>query len=405
MQMESASYPMERVCVDTLGPFKADSKGFKYCIIFIDYFTRYSICIPVREQSAITTARIFLEQIVYRFGAPSYLLSDRGSNYMSDIMNEIRRMTKTKGLNTTAYHPQTNGLVERFNHTIVQIISLICDVKVDDWSDYIHAACFAYNVAKQSTIDESPFFLMFGRDAQIPGEDVLCYREQKFHSHLAYINQVQDRMSWAWMAVQAHLTEHKDKYLSSNRDLKKIIKFKIGDKVWLIHPMKIKGNISSKFLHPYLGPFEITEVLGSNIYRIRRIGHPKEVIQTVNVGRLKAFYEPIFAPDEKIINQPSTRDLKKYKEIHQDAPILAEPNEDDTSSMEDQFTTENGHNIVKKKRTRPSTRSQGQAERRSYAGLAPTRSELDAEDRREVYDEDSYIQVVISNDTEHTTST
>ena len=73
-------------------------------------------------------ARLVVEEVICRHGAPERLLSDRGANFFSDLIAEVCRLMKVKKVNTSGYHPQTDGLVERFHRTLIQMLSLYVDV-------------------------------------------------------------------------------------------------------------------------------------------------------------------------------------------------------------------------------------------------------------------------------------
>lgn len=402
MSMSDPSFPMDRVSVDTLGPFKGDSKGFKFCIIFVDYFTKFAICIPVREQSAETTARIFLEQIVFKFGPPTYLLSDRGSNYMSQVMKEVKALTKTRSLATTAYHPQTNGLVERFNHTIVQILSLIADMKKEDWSDYIHAACYAYNTSQQSSTMESPFYLMFGRDPTPLGENMIQYRESGFEGESEFINTMQDRFSWSYQFVKSQFESKRLKLSTANASMPKHMSFSIGDLVWLLHPLKVSArSIASKFLHPYLGPYIVISKTSPINYEIKLKDDSKEPPVIVNAARLKPYYEPLDISSSTIHNVPTKSDLRPFRADRHDPPVLVDRSAsslpaDHVDEGAPSAATSSTNRLQQNERGDGSHRTRSKAKgskvRRSYAGQAPSRQELNAEMRRDVYGDDSYIQ-------------
>ena len=92
------------------------------------------------------------------------------------------RLLGVKKINTSGYHPQTDGLVERFNLTLINMIAKSCDVKDRDWDDHDwddHLP-FAYRVSAQESTRESPFFLLYGRDARIPTSTVLSYARSPY---------------------------------------------------------------------------------------------------------------------------------------------------------------------------------------------------------------------------------
>ena len=101
-------------------------------------------------------------------GLPNEILSDCGAQFTSDLMREVCRLLSIKQLTTTPYHPQTNGLVERFNGTLKSIVKKLTAERPRDWDRYLPAALFAYREAPQESLGFAPFELMFGRTVRGP---------------------------------------------------------------------------------------------------------------------------------------------------------------------------------------------------------------------------------------------
>ena len=111
--------PFDRVGVDVLQLPKS-SRGNQYAVVFMDYLTKWPEVYPVRDQTAPTIARLLVEKIVCRHGK---IQSDRGANFLSGLLQEMYTLLGTHMTSTTAYHPRTDGLVERFNRTLLEMLS------------------------------------------------------------------------------------------------------------------------------------------------------------------------------------------------------------------------------------------------------------------------------------------
>ena len=114
--------PFDRVGVDVIR-FPPSQRGNKYAVVFVDYLTKWPEVFPAIDQSALTIARLLVEKVVTCHGVPTQLLSDRGTSFLSNLIKEVCNLLGIKKVNTTAYHPQTDGLVERFNHTLTDMLS------------------------------------------------------------------------------------------------------------------------------------------------------------------------------------------------------------------------------------------------------------------------------------------
>ena len=117
--------PFERVAVDLVGPLKPSTdRGHRYILVLMDYATRY----PEAEALKSIETEVVAESLVNMFsylGIPQELLTDQGSQFLSGTMKEVCRLLSIRKLNTTPYHAMCNGLVERYNGTLKQMLKKI----------------------------------------------------------------------------------------------------------------------------------------------------------------------------------------------------------------------------------------------------------------------------------------
>ena len=97
-----------------------------YAVVFVDYQSKWPYIFPAKDQSAYTIAKMLVEKIIPKHGVPAQLLSDHGTAFLSKLLAEVYKLMGMKKLNTTAYHPQTDTLVERFNRTLLDMLFAIC---------------------------------------------------------------------------------------------------------------------------------------------------------------------------------------------------------------------------------------------------------------------------------------
>ena len=136
-------------------------------MVFADYLTKWIEAFAVSNQTSETIAKLLVERIVCAHGVPEQLLSDRGANFLSDL--EVCSLLGIEKLNTPGYHPQTDGLVEQFNSTLINMISK-SSTRSDERLPFL---LFAYRVSAQESTKESPFYLLFGRNPRLPTESTL----------------------------------------------------------------------------------------------------------------------------------------------------------------------------------------------------------------------------------------
>jgi len=155
--------PFKRVAIDLVGEiFPASSRGHRYILTVVDFATRYPEAVALKNISTTAVAEA-LVSIFARVGIPEEILSDQGTQFTSDLMKEVGRLLSVKQLTTTPYHPQCNGLVERFNGTLKTMLRRMCTERPKDWDRYIDALLFAYREAPQESLGFAPFELLYGR--------------------------------------------------------------------------------------------------------------------------------------------------------------------------------------------------------------------------------------------------
>ena len=118
LQQHIVGCPLERVALDILGPLSRSSRGNRYILVVADYFTRWTEAYPIPNQEATTVARRFIVEFVCCYGAPLQILTDQGAQFQSQLFAEMCQLLNIDKTRTSSYHPQTNGLVERFNQTL-----------------------------------------------------------------------------------------------------------------------------------------------------------------------------------------------------------------------------------------------------------------------------------------------
>ena len=138
----------------------------------MDYLTKWPEAFAMKDQTALTIAMIFTEQIVSQHGVPRELLSDRGPAFLSKVFLGVCAVLGTKKVNTTAYHPQTDVLVERFNRTLIDMLAKRVAPATHEWDELLPFCLFAYRAMLQASTGESPFRLLYGRDPQLPSSQL-----------------------------------------------------------------------------------------------------------------------------------------------------------------------------------------------------------------------------------------
>ncbi|UYV69276.1 K02A2.6-like [Cordylochernes scorpioides] len=147
-----------KIGIDLLGRFPLFRDGNRWVIVCTDYLTKYAITKALPTGGAVEIAKFILNDIILKHGAPREMITDRGRSFQSKLVNELTKMCGMSQLFTTAYHPQTNGLTDRLNKTLGDMLSMYVDVEQKKWDSILPFVTFAYNTAKQETTEFSPFY-------------------------------------------------------------------------------------------------------------------------------------------------------------------------------------------------------------------------------------------------------
>lgn len=119
---DTPHHPMVKCVLNIVGPLTVTENGNKYILTFQDNLTKFSKAIPIPDQEATTIARQFVEKIVLEYAIPDKVLTDQGTNFLSNIFKQTCKLLKIEKIQTTAYHPQSNGALERSHRRIFKTL-------------------------------------------------------------------------------------------------------------------------------------------------------------------------------------------------------------------------------------------------------------------------------------------
>ena len=233
--------PFDRVGVDILQMPKS-GRRHQYVVVFIDYLTKWVEVYPTRDHTALTLARMLVEKFIPVHGVPREILSDRGANFLSKLMTEVYRLIGTNKISTTAYHPQTDGLTERFHRTLLDMLAKTAKKNIKDWDLHLPYVLFSYRVAQQESTKASPFELLYGRDAKLPNDLMEPPGDEDCPTPEGYLTEVRIRMSEAWTTARDSIRKAQKKQKSQYDQRAVPLKFKEGDLVYLFQPGTLPDN-------------------------------------------------------------------------------------------------------------------------------------------------------------------
>ena len=297
LQNIQAGYPLQLVAVDLMGPFPDNGSGNTYILVAADYFTRWVEAYAIHNQEAKTVALKLVEEFFCRFSLPERLHSDQGRQFESHLISHICQLLKIRKTRTTPYHPQSDGLVERMNRTILSMLAICAKDHPTDWERHLRQVCLAYNSSLHPTTGYTPFFLMFGRQARLPIDLAYGTSSPIHDSPDEYVVHLQESFQEAYENVRQQtgrqLQRQKELYDQKvhGRPLN------VGDLVWL-HSPAVPRSRSKKLHHHWMGPFEVVTKLSDVTYRIRHTRN-RRLRKVVHFDRLKPCTAEIPVPDKQ----------------------------------------------------------------------------------------------------------
>ena len=162
--------------MDLIGPLPRSHKGHQYILTVIDLFSRFARCVAIKDKKMHTVARAMVDEVFCVVGVPNILYSDRGLEFTGKDFKEAVKKLGVKQNFTTAFNPQSNGMIERFNRTLVEILRCLVFEQPLSWDESVPLACLAYNSSYCQAIKESPHYVFFLRDPKLPYKDILNTR-------------------------------------------------------------------------------------------------------------------------------------------------------------------------------------------------------------------------------------
>ena len=277
--------PFERVATDIIGPLPTTESGNRYIVCFIDYLTKWTEAKAIPSQHAEEVAKALVSEVVVRHGCPNVLLSDRGTNYMSQLVKHVCKFFEIHTTHSTPYHPQTDGLCEKFNHTLANMLSMYVSSNAKNWDEYLDLVLMAYRLSVQTSTGETPYYMLYGRECRVPIDFVAPPLLEKDVTANAYILNLQQRLQEAWEAANESIKIAQAKQKRNYDRKAKPSKFNVGQKVRMFNPSAKKG-LGSKFKHSWHRSYEIEE-LEPPIAVLRNPSKPNKPVKRVHFNLLK----------------------------------------------------------------------------------------------------------------------
>lgn len=233
--------PGERFAIDLCGPYPS-SDGYKFLFTALCTFSKFGICVPLRNKEATTVAKALVDHVFLKYGLCTEILSDLGGEFQNEVMTELLRILGVSRLRTSAYRPQSNGQVEVWHRTLNSMVAKLVEEGQKNWSTLIPFITFSYNATEHSSTGFVPFFLFHGRMPLWTIDLVLPEAGEVKYTVPEYTATVVDRLNKASALVRENLraaAQTASNWYNRNAKPKS---FNVGDSVRVYIPRKQTGK-------------------------------------------------------------------------------------------------------------------------------------------------------------------
>lgn len=292
-------------------------------LVVVDRFSKGAHFIPCKtNETAESTAKLFLHNVWKLHGTPESTISDRGTQFNNAFTKRLYELLDIKPSFSTAYHPETDGQTERTNQTLENYLRHFVNNAQNDWVDLLPTAEWSYNNHVSESTGQSPFYIWYGEHPKFHPQGA---REEKIPAAEELAKRIKESTEEAKAAIKMAQQRYKEQ---ADKNRIEEPTFNIGDQVWLNRKYLTTNRPAEKMDYRKLGPFEIIEKIGKRAYKLK-LPHTFRIHNVFHVSLLEKFTgdnfgrTPIPLPPvivegqeeyevEKIVNSRWTRNRLEY---------------------------------------------------------------------------------------------
>lgn len=286
LQQYLVGIPFERIAMDVVGPFPSSIKGNRFILVIMDYFSKWPEAYPIPNQEATTVADVFVENWISRFGVPEEIHSDQGRNFESNVFGEMCSKLGIHKTRTTPLHPQSDGMVERFNRTIKEYLAKVIGTNQKCWDTHLQLFLMAYRTAEHRSTKTSPSKIIFGRNIRLPCDILFGVKPEAEQCLTDYVVCLEKKMADIHNSARSSLKINSNNMKARYDKKSNSSGFQPNEQVWLFNPSRKKGTCS-KLTPKWEGPYKIVDRINDVVYRIQK--SVKHKFKIVHLDRLAPF--------------------------------------------------------------------------------------------------------------------
>ncbi len=274
--------------MDLYGPLIPSSKGYRYVLVIVDHLSKYVIAEPLKEATEERIPEILKLKILLRFGIPRAIHTDNGTCFTGGATAELYESLNIEHIKPAPYHPQSQGIVENFNHLLGNSLrAMILGKNQKSWHEKLPLLTFAYNSSVHASTGVSPFYVLHGIEPRLPAQAIL--KTDVLHSlRTTTLGEHMIKLRKRVLTNNQAMQRRNESLMNAGR--KRVI-FEPGDQVLVKEP-KGKVRLGGK-LEPRNRRGIVLERITNNAYRVtmlpKRGGVVREII--ADVDRIQMFHQ------------------------------------------------------------------------------------------------------------------
>lgn len=284
MQHVTVNGPLECIAIDIVGPLPMTSNDNQYIMVIGDYFSKWKEAFALSDHTAQTVADKLVTEFICRFGVPYRIHTDQGREFESELFSQICSLLGIAKSRTTPYHPQSDGMIERFNRTLQQMLAIFVDENRTNWDDHLPYLMMAYRATVHESTKCTPNLVMLGREIMLP-IDIIAgtppMQNPNIGCNHSYVEWVRNSMEMSFSTVHDNLMSSFKRQKRYYDTKLKPRAFSSGDLVWRWYPPKAQRKLGSG----WTGPYAVLRKLSDITYEIQNSATGKTSI--VHVDHLK----------------------------------------------------------------------------------------------------------------------
>jgi hypothetical protein len=239
-------------------PKTASQPSYDSILVFVDRLSKMVHLVPTNESvTSKDMVDLFFTHVVSKHGMPKEVISDRGPHFIGSFWAEVCNRLQIEKKTTTAYHPETNGQTERMNRVVEEALRSYINSEQDDWHTWLPMIEFAINNSWQASIDNTPFYMVYGKHPLMPAEVNIPEKNPAASRFIRKMETVIKSARKHWATVQQKMKAREDVH-------RRTLEIKVGDLV-LLNTANIRRNNKDgirKLMPRWIGPFPVKAMKG-----------------------------------------------------------------------------------------------------------------------------------------------